>query len=194
MLTHLRGGLLNSITILCVDEYELMLLTMQHMLEHEGWQVDAFRDGTQAMERLESGYSYDAIIINEKLPGISGLEILERMRRLSHCRQTPVIMFTSMGGEVRARRLGVDALLQKPNDIRHLTAVVARCLHTTLNNDRDPPPPSRLRSKHSTTILRFARPRATGKGSLFKSLKGVTWSIHAEKLSRASSATNFDHS
>ncbi|MEJ7616022.1 MAG: response regulator [Pyrinomonadaceae bacterium] len=126
---------MDSITILCIDEYELMLLTMQHMLEYEGWRVEAFRDAAQALKKLESDSRYDVIIVSEKLPGMSGLEVLRRVRELNHRRQTPIVMFASLASEAQARLLGVEAVLQKPHDIRHLTEVVARCLcETTTGN------------------------------------------------------------
>lgn len=180
---------MSQITILCIDEYELMLLTMQHMLEHEGWRVDAFRNGARALEHLASGARYDAIIINEELRGLSGLEILERVRGLAHCRQTPVIMFASTASEAQARLLGVDALLQKPNDIRYLTEVVARCLRRPVSNERDePPPPSN--EKHSATILRLAKPRAGGKEAL--SLPSAVWSVQSDGIARKLIAAKYD--
>lgn len=179
---------MDSITILCIDEYELMLLTMQHMLEYEGWQVEGFRDGAQALEKLESDGRYDVIIVNEKLPGMSGLEILRRVRELDHRRQTPIIMFASLASEAQARLLGVNAVLQKPHDIRHLTEVVARCLREAAaagDSGELASSPSHAETSATTTTTtapQSTRSRAAGIKALSTPLKDATSSFKKTQL------------
>jgi CheY-like chemotaxis protein len=119
---------LNSIKILCVDEYALMLMTIQHMLEFAGWQVEAARDGGAALAKLAGGERYDAIVLAEKLPDTDGLELLRRTRQMAHRRRTPVVLFASTNCEREAYLAGASAVLHKPDDIKLLTETVARCL------------------------------------------------------------------
>src|SRR5689334_6954670 len=56
--------------------------------------VDVARDGEEACDFL-SGGPYQLVLLDIKLPKLSGLEILDRMRRSSATRYVPVIMLTS---------------------------------------------------------------------------------------------------
>lgn len=105
-----------------------MLLTIKHMLEFEGWTVEAVRDGEQASACIESAERYDAIVLSENFRDANGVALLKRTRELAHRRRTPVILFASTGCEQQASCAGASAVLQKPNDIKKLTATVARCL------------------------------------------------------------------
>ncbi|MEJ7712412.1 MAG: response regulator [Pyrinomonadaceae bacterium] len=134
-------------TILCVDEYELMLLTMQHMLEHEGWGVEVCLNHTEALKKIEGTERYDVIILNEKLNDVSGLDILKRVRQLDHRARTPVIMFATSSSSAQARLFGVNAVLQKPHGIRHLVEVVTRCLREAKINPNQGEPNSQTQPK-----------------------------------------------
>jgi CheY-like chemotaxis protein len=120
---------LDSIKVLCVDEYVLMLMTVQHMFEFEGWLVETARDGKEARLKLASSERFDAIVLSEQLSGTDNLELLRSVRGMAHRRRTPVIMFASNSSVREAYAAGADAVLQKPDDIRLLTETVARCLY-----------------------------------------------------------------
>lgn len=80
--------------------------------------VDVARDGEEACDFL-SGGPYQLVLLDIKLPKLSGLEILDRMRRSSATRYVPVIMLTS-SGEKRdieaAFDLGANSYIQKQID------------------------------------------------------------------------------
>jgi len=93
-------------------------------LEAEGFLVEAALEGIEG-ERLALGGTFDAIVLDVMLPGRSGLEILESMRRTKPT--VPVIVLTARGG-VEDRVSGLDAgaadYLVKPFSVAELVARV----------------------------------------------------------------------
>lgn len=57
------------------DERPMRLLLSKH-LERRGWDVDAVEDGTAAFDHLVEG-SYDAVILDQRMPGMTGVEVLQ---------------------------------------------------------------------------------------------------------------------
>ena len=70
------------------------------------------------------GVSYTLLIFDNRLPGVSGLELARRARLLVHRRSTPVVIISA--SEVRAEALhaGADVFLRKPEDIALLVGTV----------------------------------------------------------------------
>ena len=50
------------------------------LLEHAGYSVDAVHDGREALDYARSG-GYDGVILDWMMPGMSGIEVLEQLRR-----------------------------------------------------------------------------------------------------------------
>ncbi|PYS29015.1 MAG: hypothetical protein DMF75_17920 [Acidobacteria bacterium] len=65
---------------------------------------------------------------------MDGLELAQRVCKISHRRRTPIIMLSASDCEREAWRAGVDAFLKKPEQIDELPATVARFL-TDESND-----------------------------------------------------------
>jgi CheY-like chemotaxis protein len=94
----------------------------------EGWLVEVCEDGTTALEKIKSSEHYDLIILDNDLPGVSGLELLQHARRLDYRRQTPIIMFSARDIEREARQAGANAFLRKPEDMSAIAETVAHFL------------------------------------------------------------------
>jgi len=120
---------LSHTTILYVEDYEQVLMTVQQLLELEGWRVEICRDAESALTLLEGGEYFDVIVLDAKLGGMSGLELLRRARALSLYARTPVVMFTATDCEDEAASAGANAFLRKPSGIRDLVATVERLLN-----------------------------------------------------------------
>ncbi len=73
-------------------------------LDHEGFETTVAADGRVALEVFES-FNPDLILLDVMLPGLSGLEVLRRIRKTS---AVPVIMVTARG-ETYDRVNGLDA-------------------------------------------------------------------------------------
>ena len=70
----------SSSSILLVDDESEVVLALQDFLHEEGYHVDVARTGTDALERITEG-SYDAVLLDIRLPDIEGLLVLERMAK-----------------------------------------------------------------------------------------------------------------
>lgn len=117
---------MGSLTILYAEDYRLLLHYVKEMLEEQGWRVETCADGLSALERIEGSNNYDLLILDNSLPGMSGLELARRARSLSHRRQTPIIMLSASDAALQASHAGVNAFLKKPDEIDALIKTVRR--------------------------------------------------------------------
>lgn len=117
---------MGSLTILYAEDYRLLLHYVKEMLEKQGWRVETCADGLSALEKIEGGDDYGLLLLDNSLPGISGLELVQRARRLMHRRRTPIIMLSASDCALAARRAGVTAFLRKPDEIDALIDTIRR--------------------------------------------------------------------
>jgi CheY-like chemotaxis protein len=117
---------MRSLTILYVEDHKLLLLYVKDMLEAQGWRVETCQDGTRALEVIESRSLYDVLILDNGLPGISGLELVRRARRLTHRRRTPIIMLSASDNAKAARQAGANAYLKKPDEVDAIIETITR--------------------------------------------------------------------
>ena len=115
---------MRSLTILYVEDYKLLLLHVKDVLEEQGWQVETCQDGVRALEMIESASLYDVLILDLSLPGMSGLELVRRARRLTHRRRTPIIMLSADYAASAARQAGADVFLKKPEEVHAIVQTV----------------------------------------------------------------------
>ena len=108
---------------LLVVEDEIHLLDIiKKRLQKEHYSVDACADGLEAMDYIELT-AYDAIILDIMLPGMSGLDILKRVRAAGN--RTPVLLLTardSIEDRVNGLDIGADDYLVKPFAFEELLA------------------------------------------------------------------------
>ena len=88
------------------------------LLEKQGHEVVAVEDGIEALTRLK-GQSFDAVILDEEMPGMSGLEAVREIRKkeAGTGQRVPVILVTGNASDAarqRSREAGVDAHIAKP--------------------------------------------------------------------------------
>jgi DNA-binding NtrC family response regulator len=114
--------------ILVVDDDESLRRVTQVQLEQSGYEVAAAADGNEALAVLER-FPADMVITDLKMPGMSGLDLLKRIRA-----ETPeivVIMVTAFGtieNAVEAMRAGAYDYITKPVQIEELRMTVSRAL------------------------------------------------------------------
>ena len=119
--------------IYIVDNDESIRELAVYTLESAGFQVFAFQNGREFVEKLESQLP-DLVLMDIVLPSESGLTLLKNLRRDPLYKDIPVIFVTSKGGEldkVRALDMGADDYITKPFGVLELTAriraVLRRC-------------------------------------------------------------------
>jgi DNA-binding response OmpR family regulator len=116
------------VRILYAEDYDLVLQTVQQLLEMEGWEVDVCRDGVTALNKIRSSSHYDVIIVDENLPGIRGLELLQMARSYAHRHQALALMFTAVDCQPQAKAIGADEFLRKPDGIKEINKIIKRYL------------------------------------------------------------------
>lgn len=100
--------------ILVVDDDPIVGKSFDRVLAGKGYAVITARDGEEALRKLASE-SYDAVFTDIKMPGMSGIEVAEKIKATKPW--LPVVIVTGYGTEAnraRATAAGVSDFLQKP--------------------------------------------------------------------------------
>jgi len=116
-----------SVRILLIEDDEEICLLLEEYLEEQGYLVRSVHDGLAAMRKLERE-SWNLVLLDIMMPGLSGLEVLDRLRRSS---DMPVILLTALGEEsdrVAGLRRGADDYIVKPFSPRELVARIESLL------------------------------------------------------------------
>ena len=116
-----------SLTILYVEDHQVVADAVKDTLEGQGWRVVMCLDGAAALTRIASGARYDLLITDNHLPHVNGLELVRFVRRL-HA-ELPIVMFSATDCAAEAEQAGVDVFLQKPRDIQRLIPVIKQLLN-----------------------------------------------------------------
>lgn len=122
------------VTILLVDDNEVSRLTCGRFLQHNGYLIVEAEDGHSALDQLER-VDPDLIILDVMMPGLSGFDVLERIRRDRPQESLPVIMVTARDTAtdvVRAFEFGANDYVTKPVDFPVLLARIKAQLRSRL--------------------------------------------------------------
>lgn len=106
-------------TILIVDHSEDMRTLLGQVLEGEGYTLFFAEDGNMAVAQAVA-HQPNIILMDMSLPGITGWEAVEQLRKMPDFQHTPIIAVTAYvtkADEERAKAVGCDAHLGKPFDI-----------------------------------------------------------------------------
>ncbi|MCB9887393.1 MAG: response regulator transcription factor [Planctomycetes bacterium] len=107
-------------SLLLVEDDAAIRTVLADALAHDGHVVTTAADGDEALALLRER-SFDLCILDIMLPGPSGLEILESLRRRDEV--TPVLLLTARSGEsdkILGLELGADDYVTKPFSLREL--------------------------------------------------------------------------
>lgn len=126
---------LSQISILHAGNPRLASKLVGEMLPAEEWRVEVCADGDGALRKLTGNDHYDLLVIDNELSGLSGLELVQRARKTTHRRRTPIVMLSGGEYETQAWRAGVDAFLKQPEEVEELPSTIARLLKIDLKRD-----------------------------------------------------------
>ena len=114
--------------ILVVDDEPAIVDAVTYALRASGFEVDAFADGESALEAARSPEGYDVLVLDVRLPGLSGIEICRRLRSES---DVPILILTAMDAEVDrvlGLEAGADDYVTKPFSVAELVSRVRAIL------------------------------------------------------------------
>jgi CheY-like chemotaxis protein len=117
--------------VLLVEDDRVTATLIKHRLEKDGFEVLHYDDGRAAYEAVLEEGGFSLALLDVKLPGMDGFELLQRVRELPHFSDFPIIMLTSMGREadiVRGFELGANDYVLKPFSSVELVARIHRSL------------------------------------------------------------------
>ena len=117
-----------------VDDEEDFVTTLSERMKMREVDSEVALDGEQALQRVEDDIP-DVMVLDLKMPGIDGLEVLRRVRKAYP--QIPVVILTGHGSEkdeAEARRLGAFDYLQKPVDIEKLVKILRKAYKSKVEN------------------------------------------------------------
>lgn len=106
-----------------VDDDEEMIKAVQLMLKLLGYQTAYHLGARPAALALLGGQRPDLLILDINMPEVTGLDMLEFVRRRSEWKKLPVIMLSTEAADVtvdKAMQLGADAYVSKPVTIDEL--------------------------------------------------------------------------
>jgi len=113
--------------ILVVDDEPAIVDAVTYALRASGFEVDTFGDGESALEAARAN-GYDVLVLDVRLPGLSGLEICRRLRDES---DVPILILTAMDAEVDrvlGLEAGADDYVTKPFSVAELVSRVRAIL------------------------------------------------------------------
>ncbi len=112
--------------ILVADDEESMRWVLSKALRKKGYSVDLAADGNQALRQVRE-QSYDLAIVDIKMPGMTGLEFLDKARELRP--DLLVVVMTaeaSMKNAVEAMKRGAYDYITKPFDLEVIDAIIEK--------------------------------------------------------------------
>jgi len=135
-------------TVLIVDDELAIRETMEQILKYDGYAVLKAGSGAEALALVEKSEP-DVILLDIKMPGMDGFEVLEKLK--ANQVVAPVVVISGHGTietAVDAVKNGAYAYLEKPLDRSRLLMTLANCLkHQRVLNDRE-----KLRAKVGTGL------------------------------------------
>jgi len=102
--------------VLVIEDEPNISEALRFILRRDGWQVDVSADGAEAMGAMGSDPP-DLLILDVMLPGLSGFDVLRKLRSADQTRDMPVLMLTAKGQSAdrdEAERLGATRFMTKP--------------------------------------------------------------------------------
>jgi len=114
--------------ILVIDDERSIRNTLKDILEYEKYEVDLAEDGIKALEKVKTA-EYDIILCDIKMPGMDGIEVLEKLGEFTP--DTPVVMISGHGNidtAVDSIKKGAFDYIEKPLDLNRLLITIRNAM------------------------------------------------------------------
>lgn len=121
-LSRIVDTTMRHVRLLVAEDDPGLRSVLERALRRNGYVVDAVADGDRALSHLRS-YDYDAVVVDWRMPGTSGIEVVRETRRRGS--KVPIIMLTARDttpDRVEGLDAGADDYLVKPFQLAELLA------------------------------------------------------------------------
>ena len=157
---------LPRVRILVVDDDDEFRESLSLNLMDEGFSVTTFANGPSALEHVASGESADVILLDWRMPGMNGLEVLRELRQRGVA--TPVIFLTALSDDIYEEAALAGGAVDFIDKSRRLSILVRR-IELIAEGQRPLPDPSQQQPPPQVRLgaleLRFDINRAFWKGT-----------------------------
>jgi DNA-binding response OmpR family regulator len=119
-----------------VDDDEEMSRAIGLMLKMLDCEVTTFYNVRSAAQLFVSGRKPDLLILDINMPEVTGLDMVEFLRRRAETKHLPIVMLSSEAADTmvdRALELGADSYVMKPVTIEELEKAMATAFYKHLN-------------------------------------------------------------
>jgi CheY-like chemotaxis protein len=115
-----------SVVLVVDDDFDIRE-ALSDVLASEGYSVVTAADGGEALDRLRDGIRPDVMLLDLMMPRVSGVEVIDALRKDESLRQIPVVVCSANRG-YGPDDLGVHDVLRKPVSVEELLDAVARAI------------------------------------------------------------------
>jgi len=116
--------------VLIADDEPNIVMSLQFLMEHEGYEVRTVADGDEALRALRE-FRPDLLLLDVMMPKRNGYEICQAIRASPELEGIKVVMLTAKGRDIDAEKgvaLGADSYITKPFATKELVARVKAML------------------------------------------------------------------
>ena len=136
----------DALQILVVEDSKPLREMLVHVLKEDGTQVDAAKDGRDALDKFQ-GASYDLIITDLNMPEMTGIELIRKVRQQDELVEFIIITgYASLESAVEAIKAGAFDYIIKPFKVEELQVAVRNVRDKILLKKRNEALVEKLRS------------------------------------------------
>ncbi|MCX8057367.1 MAG: sigma-54 dependent transcriptional regulator [Ignavibacteria bacterium] len=118
----------SDVKILIVDDEQIVRDSLTHWFEEDGYQVSSAADAFDVLYNLEPG-KYDIMLVDIKMPKMSGLELLEKVKEIDpECIVIIITAYASVPSAVQALKNGAFDYVTKPIDPDELSHLIKNAI------------------------------------------------------------------
>ena len=113
-------------TILIADDEPNIVISLEYLLQREGYRVEVARDGDEALQAFQRQVP-DLVLLDVMMPRLSGYDVCQKIRENAAWSGTRIVMLTASVREIEVAKglaLGADAYVTKPFSTQDLLAQV----------------------------------------------------------------------
>jgi len=113
-------------TILIADDEPNIVISLEYLLQREGYRVEVARDGDEALQAFQRQVP-DLVLLDVMMPRLSGYDVCQKIRENAAWNGTRIVMLTARGREIEVAKglaLGADAYITKPFSTQDLLTQV----------------------------------------------------------------------
>jgi len=111
----------SKVKILIVDDEKIVRESLFHWFEEEGYIVDIAESGEEALKKYEKG-KFDLFLLDMKMPGMSGLELLKKIKESDEKNHGVIIDYDKDGSVVGIEVLDASKSMKNPTKVEYEVA------------------------------------------------------------------------